>query len=46
MNKELNEAKGTVTSDYQSYLEKTWLEELAKKHKITINEATLYSLGK
>lgn len=46
MNKELNEAKGTVTSDFQSYLEKTWLEELAKKHKITINEAVLYSLGK
>jgi peptidyl-prolyl cis-trans isomerase SurA len=46
MNKELNEAKGTVTSDYQTYLEKTWLEELAKKHKIVINEAVLYSLGK
>lgn len=46
MNKELNEAKGTVTSDYQTYLEKTWLEELAKKHKIVINEPVLYSLGK
>jgi len=46
MNKELNEAKGTVTSDYQTYLEKTWLEELAKKHKIVINDAVLYSLGK
>jgi peptidyl-prolyl cis-trans isomerase SurA len=46
MNKELNEAKGTVTSDYQTYLEKTWLEELAKKHKIVINENVLYSLGK
>jgi peptidyl-prolyl cis-trans isomerase SurA len=46
MNKELNESKGTVTSDYQTYLEKTWLEELAKKHKIVINENVLYSLGK
>jgi peptidyl-prolyl cis-trans isomerase SurA len=46
MNKELNEAKGTVTSDYQTYLEKTWLEELAKKHKIVINETVLYTLGK
>lgn len=43
--KEFSEAKGSVTSDYQNYLEKTWLEELEQKHKIVINKDTLYSLG-
>lgn len=40
----LTEAKGLVTSDYQNYLEKTWLDELAKKHTIVVNESVLYSL--
>lgn len=44
--KEFKEAKGSVTSDYQNYLEKTWLEELEKKHTVVINKETLYSLGK
>jgi len=42
----LSEAKGAATSDYQNYLEKMWLEELAKKHPIVVNSAVLYSLGK
>ena len=45
-NKEISEAKGLITSDYQTYLEKEWLKELEKKHKIKINEEVLYSLGK
>lgn len=45
-NKEFNEAKGAATSDYQNYLEKAWLEELAKKHTIKVNESVLYSVGK
>lgn len=44
--KEFNEAKGAATSDYQNYLEKAWLEELAKKHTIKVNESVLYSVGK
>jgi peptidyl-prolyl cis-trans isomerase SurA len=44
--KELTEAKGAITSDYQNYLEKTWLDELNKKHPIKINETVLYSIGK
>ena len=44
--KEFHEAKGAITSDYQNYLEKKWLEELANKHKITVNNDVLYSLGK
>jgi peptidyl-prolyl cis-trans isomerase SurA len=45
-NKEFNEAKGAATSDYQNYLEKAWLEELAKKHTIKVNDSVLYSVGK
>jgi peptidyl-prolyl cis-trans isomerase SurA len=44
--KEFSEAKGAATSDYQNYLEKIWLDELAKKHTIKINYDVLYSLGK
>ncbi len=44
--KELTEAKGAITSDYQNYLEKTWLEELNKTHPIKINDTVLYSIGK
>ena len=43
--KQLSEAKGAVTSDYQNYLEKLWLEELSKKHPIVVHDAVLYSLG-
>ena len=46
MKKEFNEAKGMVTSDYQNFMEQTWLEELEKKHKITFNFDLLYSLDK
>ncbi len=44
--KQLSEAKGPATSDYQNYLEQEWLAELAKKHPIIINKEVLYSLGK
>ena len=44
--KELSEAKGAVTSDYQNALEVAWLQELGKKFPIKINSEVLYSLGK
>lgn len=44
--KELTEAKGLITSDYQNHLEKEWLKELENKHSIKINETVLYSIGK
>ena len=44
--KELTEAKGIVTSDYQNKLEKDWLEELQRKHPIVIHEDVLYGIGK
>lgn len=45
-NKELSEAKGLITSDYQAYLEREWLKELEKKHTIKVHEEILYSVGK
>ncbi|MBU2018455.1 MAG: peptidylprolyl isomerase [Bacteroidetes bacterium] len=45
-NKELLEAKGAVTSDFQNQLEKDWLETLMKKYPIKVNNTVLYSLGK
>ena len=44
--KEFAEAKGLATSDYQTYLEKKWLEALRSKHQIVINTDALYQLGK
>lgn len=44
--KELTDAKGIVTSDYQNKLEKDWLEELKAKHPIVIHEDVLYGIGK
>lgn len=34
----LNEIKGLVISDYQSFLEKEWLDDLSQKYNIIINE--------
>jgi peptidyl-prolyl cis-trans isomerase SurA len=45
-NKLLSEAKGIITSDYQNYLEKMWIDELTKKHTFKINENIIYSLDK
>lgn len=42
----LSEAKGAATADYQTYIEKQWLAEIALKHPITVNKKVLYSLGK
>lgn len=44
--KELNEAKGLITSDYQNYLEKEWMTSLEQKHSIKVYDTVLYSLGK
>ncbi len=39
--KELNEARGIVTADYQNYLEKEWIKQLKKKYPVKINEQVL-----
>lgn len=46
MNKELAEARGLVTSDYQNYLEKKWLEDLAKKYPIVVHQDVLNTIIK
>ncbi len=35
--KELSEAKGLITSDYQDALELSWLNELSAKYKVEVN---------
>lgn len=44
--KSLKEAKGYVVSDYQEYLEKSWIAELRRKYPIVLNENVLKSLVK
>lgn len=44
--KTLSEARGAVIQDYQTQLEKDWMEELRSKHVITVQNEVLYSLGK
>jgi peptidyl-prolyl cis-trans isomerase SurA len=42
--KSLQEAKGLVTADYQSYLEKKWIEELRNEYKVNVNMDVLHSI--
>jgi peptidyl-prolyl cis-trans isomerase SurA len=39
--KAYQDAKGMVTADYQSYLEKQWLLELKQKYTVTVDQAVL-----
>lgn len=42
--KQLIEAKGLVTADYQTYLEEQWIKELRAKYPVTINQEVLSTL--
>ena len=44
--KKLTEARGVITSDYQNYLEESWIDSLKKEKegKIVINKDLLYSI--
>lgn len=42
--KAINEAKGTITADFQSYLEKQWIKSLREKYKVELNREVLYSI--
>lgn len=39
--KAFNDAKGMVTADYQTYLEKEWIAELKAKYPVSIDQAVL-----
>ena len=42
--KELDEARGLVTADYQTYLEKEWIEQLKERYPVSINNNVLMSI--
>ena len=44
--KSLDEAKGLITADYQSYLEKNWIQELRGKYPVKVNEEVLKTMWK
>jgi peptidyl-prolyl cis-trans isomerase SurA len=39
--KELDEARGQITSDYQNYLEEQWIEELRQKYPVEVDRSLL-----
>jgi len=39
--KSFNDAKGMITADYQTYLEKEWIDELKQKYPVVINKDVL-----
>lgn len=43
--KSLDEAKGLITADYQSALEKAWISELHTKYVIKVNDAVVDSVS-
>ena len=44
--KGLNEARGLITSAYQSYLEGQWIDELRKKYPVILDETVFQSINK
>jgi len=42
--KELNEARGLATADYQEYLEQEWIKQLKAKYPVVINKEVLQQL--
>lgn len=44
--KDLTDARGLYTADYQTFLEEKWIEELRNKYTIVLNEELLNELNK
>jgi peptidyl-prolyl cis-trans isomerase SurA len=42
--KELSDARGQATSDYQNYLEKQWIEQLRQQYPVQVNEPEVTKL--
>jgi len=44
--KSLEEAKGLITADYQSYLEKEWIDQLRKKYPVVVHKEVVETIIK
>lgn len=44
--KPLNKCRGLVISDYQSFIEKEWVDGLKKKYSVTVDQSVLNNLTK
>ena len=42
--KQLDEARGLVTADYQTHLEEQWVKQLKDKYSVVINEEVLSTM--
>jgi peptidyl-prolyl cis-trans isomerase SurA len=42
--KKLEEARGMITSEYQTYLEQDWIKGMRKEHSFTVNKEVLHSI--
>jgi peptidyl-prolyl cis-trans isomerase SurA len=42
--KKLEEARGMITSEYQTYLEQEWIKAMRKEHSFTVNKEVLHSI--
>jgi len=42
--KDLSEARGLITADYQNYLEKEWIKQLRSKYPVTIHQVVLHEI--
>jgi peptidyl-prolyl cis-trans isomerase SurA len=42
--KKLEEARGMITSEYQTYLEQEWIASMRKEHQFTVNKDVLHSI--
>jgi peptidyl-prolyl cis-trans isomerase SurA len=42
--KKLDEARGMITSEYQTFLEQEWIASMRKEHQYTVNKEVLHSI--
>jgi peptidyl-prolyl cis-trans isomerase SurA len=42
--KKLEEARGMITSEYQTYLEQEWIKSMRKEHAFKVNKEVLHSI--
>jgi peptidyl-prolyl cis-trans isomerase SurA len=42
--KKLDEARGMITSEFQTFLEQEWISSMRKEHQFTVNKDVLHSI--